>query len=245
MIRDTDADWDIIAKHEPFFGVLADDRFRRDNLTPAAQDEFYETGRRDIEHVARVLASLNGNVFAPTSAIDFGCGVGRLTFAMTEYANRVVGVDVAAGMREIAEREATAREIAGIELRADLPVTPVDWVNSLIVFQHIPPERGYLVLEELIALLAPGGFFSVQLTFFRDKRHTPEIARDLADFRYDGSRVELLSVEDSEHGSMSMYDYDLNRVMRLLYVAGINPVTAQHTDHGGCHGAWLFGVKRA
>jgi hypothetical protein len=55
----------------------------------------------------------------------------------------------------------------------------------------------------------------------------------------------LLSVEDSEHGSMSMYDYDLNRVMRLLYVAGINPVTAQHTDHGGCHGAWLFGVKRA
>ena len=42
---------------------------------------------------------------------------------------------------------------------------------------------------------------------------------------------------------MTMFDYDLNRVMRALFTNGFDTVTAQHTDHGGCHGAWIFGVK--
>jgi hypothetical protein len=43
---------------------------------------------------------------------------------------------------------------------------------------------------------------------------------------------------------MTMYDYDLNKVVRTLFLAGISPVTLDHTDHAGCHGAWCFGVKR-
>jgi hypothetical protein len=42
---------------------------------------------------------------------------------------------------------------------------------------------------------------------------------------------------------MSMYDYDLNRVFRTLFLAGIEEVMAKHTDDGGCHGAWFYGQK--
>ena len=30
---------------------------------------------------------------------------------------------------------------------------------------------------------------------------------------------------------MSMYDYDMNRVLRLLYLGGVNSVLTEHTDH--------------
>jgi trans-aconitate methyltransferase len=242
-MRDTDTDWEVIASTQAFFGVLANEEYLAHNLTPERKDAFYETGRGDIEHVAAMLHKVSDGAFAPRSALDFGCGVGRLTFAMRKYAAVVTGVDSAEGMLDVARAEQLARGLTGIEWRRDLPPGPVDWVNSLIVMQHIPPERGHDLLEQLADLLAPGGFWSVQLTFYRDPSHTTDIVRDLADYRYDGKTIELLSVQRSDAGAMTMYDYDLNRVLRMLYRSGIDIVTAQHTNHGGCHGAWLFAHK--
>jgi trans-aconitate methyltransferase len=245
MVRDTDADWNVIATHQPYFGVLANERYLAENLTPDAIEAFYESGQADIDHVMRVLARVTGGEVAPRRGLDFGCGTGRLTFAMAKYAGEVVGVDVAEGMLRIARERALAQKVGNIELRTTLPTEPVDWINSLIVFQHIPPPRGYAMLAELVELLAPGGLVSVQLTFFRDDRHIAEITRDLADYRYDGTTVELLSHAGSPAGGMSMYDYDLNRVLRTLFLGGIESVTTEHTDHGGSHGAWFYGRKNA
>jgi SAM-dependent methyltransferase len=243
MVRDTDADWNVIATHQPYFGVLANERYLAENLTPESIDDFYASGRADIAHVIGVLGRTAGGKFKPRRGLDFGCGAGRLSFAMAEHAREVVGVDVADGMLTVARERAAARKIRNVEFRTALPTEPVDWINSLIVFQHIPPPRGYAILEDLVALLAPGGFVSVQLTFFRDVRHVGEITRDLADYRYDGTSVELLSHAGSETGAMSMYDYDLNRVVRTLFLGGIESLITEHTDHGGCHGAWFYGRK--
>jgi cyclopropane fatty-acyl-phospholipid synthase-like methyltransferase len=226
MQRDTDADWDVIATHQPYFGVLANERYLAHNITPDAIEEFYNSGRKDIAHVEHVLSGLNGGRFRPNRALDFGCGVGRLTLAMAQRSKHVIGVDVADGMLRVARDQAAARKCRNVEFTTTLPKEPVDWVNSLIVFQHIPPARGHALLAELVDLLAPGGFFSVQLTFFRDHRHTGEIDRDIADYRFDGTTVELLSTNTPPAGEMTMYDYDLNRVMRRLQ-AGLTP-----THHG-------------
>jgi SAM-dependent methyltransferase len=242
-MRDTDADWDVIARRHPFFGVLAAERFRDDTMTADDVEVFFEWGRADVEKAVAPYRRLTDTQFAPKRALDFGCGVGRMTFAMAAYADEVVGVDVAPRMLEVAREQAVARNVGNVEFRSTLPAEPVDWVNSLIVLQHIPPRRGHVMLEELAGLLNPGGWFSVQLTFFRDERHVGEITRDLADYRYDGETVDLLSTPDVDVGSMSMYDYDLNRVFRTLFLAGIEEVMAKHTDDAGCHGAWFFGIK--
>jgi SAM-dependent methyltransferase len=245
MVRDTDADWNLIATHQPYYGVLANERYLAENLTPQAIDEFYESGKADIDYVIGVLRRIAGGDVEPARALDFGCGAGRLSLAMAKYAKQVVGVDVADGMLRIAREQAAARKVGNVELRTTLPSNRVDWINSLIVFQHIPPQRGYAILADLVALLAPGGFLSVQLTFFRDDRHVTDITRDLADYRYDGTAIELLSHVDSYPGSPTMYDYDLNRVFRTLFLGGIESVVSEHTDHGGCHGAWFCGRKSA
>jgi len=245
-MRDTDADWNEIAHWFPFYGVLAAERFHPDKMTPDDVEVFYEWGRADVERAVAPYERLTGEKFAPDRALDFGCGLGRMTLAMRKYAREVVGVDVAPRMLEVAREQAGARNVTNVEFRSTLPADPVDWVNSLIVLQHIPPRRGLLILEQLVALLNPGGWFSVQLTFFRDERHVAEITRDVADHRYDGETVDVLtSRDDAPIGSVSMYDYDLNRVFRTLYLAGIEEVLAEHTDHAGYHGARLFGRKQA
>jgi hypothetical protein len=146
-------------------------------------------------------------------------------------------------MMDIAEREAQERGITGIEWRTELPSVQLDWVNSHIVFQHIPPERGYAIFDRLLELLAPGGLLSVHVTFFRDRGHVAEITRDLGDYRFDGKTVELLSVAAGKPGDMTMFDYDLNRLLRSLFRHDFAAVTCEHTDHGGCHGVVLYGVK--
>jgi cyclopropane fatty-acyl-phospholipid synthase-like methyltransferase len=245
MTRDTDADWRVIAANHPFFGVLANERNLSDRLTPQAMEDFYASGRADIDHVVRTLRGMNEGRFAPGVGLDFGCGVGRLSFAMAEHCDRVIGVDVAEGMLAVGREQAIVRGHGNVEFRSDLPSAPVNWINSLIVFQHIPPVRGDAILADLVRLLAPGGFVSVQVTFYRDHRHSGEINRDIADYRFDGDTVEVLSTNSPPAGEMTMYDYDFNRIVRTFFLAGISPLTLEHTDHGGCHGAWFFGVKRA
>jgi SAM-dependent methyltransferase len=245
MVRDTDLDWQLISARDPFYGVLTNERYLTENLTPGAVEEFYESGRIDVGHTVDTLRGLSGGDFAPDVALDFGCGVGRLTFAMAEYANRVIGVDVAEPMLEVGRQQATQRRVGNVELRTDLPDGGVDWVNSVIVFQHIPPDRGQQLFDDLVGRLRPGGYVSLQLTFFRDRRHTGEVERDLGDYRYDGKVVQLLSPPGADGaGGMSMYDYDLNRVFRTLFTAGVERLGVDHTDHGGCHGVMLHGRKR-
>jgi SAM-dependent methyltransferase len=245
MARDTDLDWQTIAEHQPFFGVLANEQYLAHNLSPGRIGEFYATGVADIEHAASTLNRLSGGGFAPRSAVDFGCGVGRLTLAMARHATRVVGVDVAGRMLEIGRKQAEEQRVPNVEFTSGLPVSHVDWVNSLIVLQHIPPARGHRIFEQLVDLVAPGGFLSIQLTFFRDKRHVAELSRDIDTYRYDGERIELLSdPATDEPGAMSMFDYDLNKVFRSLFLGGFGNVWCEHTDHGGCHGIHLFGTKR-
>jgi SAM-dependent methyltransferase len=243
MTRDTDFHWNVIAARYPFFGVLTNERYLPQNLTREAIEEFYSSGPPDVEHAVAMLRRVGDGQFAPDSALDFGCGVGRVTFPMTAYAKRVYGVDVADEMLSIARQQARSRGVGDIQWSTTLPPARVDWVNSVIALQHIPPERGFVILGQLVDLLAPGGFLSVQVSFFRDARQKGDLVRDVQEFRYDGRTVELLSEKEADPGSMWVYDYDMNRVLRILYLGGIDSVVAEHTDHGGCHGAWLFGQR--
>ena len=198
--RDTDRDWRIISERDPYFGVLTNNRYLTANLTPEVVEEFYETGRADVARTVEILHAFDPD-FAPEVAVDFGCGVGRLA---VRHGRARAPCDRCGCRRNRCSRwHGDARDlgIQNTEWATTLPAGGgVDWINSLIVFQHIPPARGTVLFEELVQLLRPGGFVSVQVTFFRDQRHTGEVHRDLGDYRYDGEVVELLS-HDPESGS--------------------------------------------
>jgi SAM-dependent methyltransferase len=243
MSRDTDLDWQNIGATEPWYGVLATEKFLKANLTASAIEDFYEQGVREIREVAEIIKRHFG-AFKPSFGLDFGCGLGRLAFAMAPYCERVIGLDISPAMLAEGEKQRVARGVANVQLLHELPDGQfADWINSYIVLQHITPKVGLILIENLLRRLNLGGYISLQLTYFHDVMDTG-IMRDFAAYTFDGEQIKVLAETAPQVGLMSMYDYDLNRVFRLLYKYGLNDTHIVQTDHGGCHGMWLFGVKQ-
>ncbi|TNE30064.1 MAG: class I SAM-dependent methyltransferase [Sphingomonadales bacterium] len=236
-MKDTDSDWAEIAATEPYFGVLTDPAYLRGNINDEALERFWESGRRDIEWQLEILESQYG-AFKPRSAIDFGCGVGRLTRMMATVAEKVYGIDVAPGMLEIARKNAPQNTI----YTDQVPDVEVDWINSLIVFQHIHPSRGTKIIADLVAKLCSGGAITLHVTIGREMG----ICRPQDDgaevIRWDGEHYRPL-IFNAPAGGMTMYDYDLGQLMVILNKAGIHRLTVQHTNHGGHYGVILIGKK--
>ena len=65
--------------------------------------DFFETGRREISILMYQLEKEKLPVRRGT-ALDFGCGLGRLTRALAEYFDSVWGVDVSRKMVDLADR---------------------------------------------------------------------------------------------------------------------------------------------
>jgi SAM-dependent methyltransferase len=235
--RDTDADWRELGRSNPYWGVISHPDFLRENLTPERVEEFYASGPFHIDPIAADIAKLTGR---PPSgrALDFGCGVGRLAEAMTAYADQVTGVDISPGMLELARKRG-----AKVTYVDQIPEGPFDWVNSFIVFQHIPPERGEQIIEDLLSRLAVGGAVSLQLTVWRDARH--EWPQETGWRRLLREQRQRRWIRSLPVGHIHMYDYDLSRVVRLLNRAGVEDMRLVSTDHDGHHGVIILGRKTA
>lgn len=250
-MRDTDSDWRKIADADPYFGVLTHDRFSRSNLTQQTRDEFYASGEHNMAHVVAELKSCLDDDFAPTRALDFGCGVGRLTLAMAAYANEVVGLDVAPGMLKEAEAERDARGISSVSFSTSMPDGPFDWISSIIVFQHIPPPRGLQLLDEMLARLAPRGVISLHFPLYRERRseHLLPPLEEALYFRYSGDQLTVLKenphdvANASVLGRMRTYDYDLTAIVARLFEVGISRPTLIQAEQDGWQGARIYGRR--
>ena len=239
--RDTDGDWEEIGRLNPYFGVLTHPKFLTGNLTEDARAEFFQSGQDTVRGQLALLQRRFPD-FAPTSALDFGCGVGRLTRALGEVTGDAVGIDVSESMLLEARRQAPDT----VAFARDLPDRSFDWLMSLIVFQHIPPERGYDLLKALVDRLAPGGCFTLQFVIYRDARHATvagsRITVGEAGFGVASGQAALSNLA---RGEMVMFDYDLSIVAAILFAGGLDDIALEHTDHGGFHGVIVRGRKPA
>jgi SAM-dependent methyltransferase len=125
-------------------------------------DEFFATGEAEIGHVLEVAERLDRPA-RRERALDFGCGVGRLTRALGARFERAVGIDISAGMIEHARRLNEAFPACEFRLNAaadlgQLESAFFDLVYSSIALQHVPtvPEVERYVTE-LVRVARPDG----------------------------------------------------------------------------------------
>lgn len=238
-IRDTDKDWTIIGETEPYFGVLTSNRFKRENMDEQSRSDFFRSGEGDVEHFISRMRAIFG-LFEPRSALDFGCGVGRLTLPLAALTGTATGVDISPGMLS----EARKHKLPGLRFLTSIPNETFDWVVSAIVLQHIPPERGYGIIEELLDRVAPKGGITLQIMFGRTAHHERAVGSSLV---IDQSAVRpAISKKRRKFpnpGEMLMHDYDLSRTVGLFYRSGIRSLMLDHCDHGGIVGATIYARK--
>jgi len=245
-MRDTDRDWAKVAQVDPYWAVLSDDRFRGQDIGDAEREIFFRSGEQTIDWIFAVIRRHLVADFAPARSLEYGCGVGRLLIPIARHSGEAIGVDVAPRMLELS---ATHLRQAGVTNARVMPADDdlmrqdalFDFINSFLVLQHVPPERGYQVIGNLLRLLKPGGVAALQCTYARPASWATIPAANY--LRQDGTVLARDNRSDMPfgEGTILMFDYDLDQIMVLFAEAGMAPVIVYHTgEHIGHLGVHLF-----
>lgn len=157
--------WEDLAATDPLWAILSNPSKKNGRWDI---DEFFATGERDI---ARAMAPVEakGLPLRHGRALDFGCGVGRLTRALASRFEQCVGVDISAQMVEQAKRlnadRKTCRFVTNV--REDLSCFEsgsFDFIHTQEVLQHLVHRDSMIAyIREFFRLLAPGGVAAFQV----------------------------------------------------------------------------------
>jgi SAM-dependent methyltransferase len=160
-LRDT---WDELGRKDAMWAVLTGPLEGRRSWN---RDEFFQTGIDEVDAVLRRTQAL-GAVVRPGRALDFGCGIGRLSQALALHFSSVDGVDISAAMLEQARelnRGGTrcTFHLNDSEMLALFPDASFDFVYSSITLQHMEPRYSRVFIGEFFRVTRPGGVVVFQI----------------------------------------------------------------------------------
>jgi 2-polyprenyl-3-methyl-5-hydroxy-6-metoxy-1,4-benzoquinol methylase len=260
-IVNTDAVWEWFGKNQPYFGVLIEAKYRNEQLNEEAKKDFFSTGKAHVHFVLQTIKEHFDTNFMIKRALDFGCGVGRLTIPLSAACKKVVGVDASPSMLQEAKKNAKEMGAESIEfLLADENLSTLgsegfDFINSFIVFQHIPLDRGYHLLRRLLSLLNEGGIGALHFTYSTPPPDGAFTLRSKHGFvwylRYRSYVVNGIMnlVEGNSFDRplliMQMNEYNLSTIHKLLYENECGEVYTRFTNHDGALGVLLFFRKKS
>lgn len=243
--RDTDQDWKRVALDDPYWGVLSHDEYRQAAMTPERLQQFMASGYKFVEDLFAFIQKYLSPNFSPSRGLDVGCGVGRLAIPLAKRVHEAVGVDIAPAMLELCAKHAKLAEVNNLTLcESDDELSRVrgkfDIVNTYIVLQHIPPDRGYRLIQAMLDRLNTGGIGSIQVTYAKARRFmVHEQPRALFYRREGGVIVDIMdSGWTPPEGTINMFDYDLNQVVaQVTRVCGAPVLLLPTNDdsHLGVH----------
>jgi SAM-dependent methyltransferase len=159
--------WDDWARVDPLWAILTEPTKDHGGGDERA---FFESGRDAVSMILAEAARL-GRPREHRVALDFGCGIGRLTQAIAGHFETTFGLDIAPTMIERAQRLAADAGVDGCEylIHVDDDLArfadgSVDFVCSLLVLQHLPAGDAITTyVREFVRVLAPGGIAVFQL----------------------------------------------------------------------------------
>lgn len=166
------AEWEKNAKQDPYWAILT---------SPDGQwdpQDFFSTGTHEIKCLLEYLHQQSIPFFPHGMALDFGCGIGRVTRALSPFFDKTIGVDIASNM--IQEAINTNKKYHSIEFicnpQPNLKIfknEQFDFIYSNIVFQHINKKQQLIYLKEFSRILKRNGWAIVQIPSRRIYKHMP------------------------------------------------------------------------
>ena len=211
----------------------------------------YQTGVAEVDEVVRQVERL-GLSLRKGKALDFGCGIGRLTQALAAHFDDVHGVDVAASMLDLARQHNRYPGTCTYHLhpQTDLSLFPdasFDFIYSFGTLQYVPEATVFEYLGEFVRVLRPGGVVAFQLpTGLPSGRLKNKVARVVPLSLYRRLRYDLpLRLRSPRAPSQRLYGVREARVTRFLSRAGFALASVQRDVRHGWESRTYIASKRA
>jgi ubiquinone/menaquinone biosynthesis C-methylase UbiE len=156
--------WETLAQQDPMWAILSAPSKKNRKWDPEA---FFQSGEAEIGHILNDVTAA-GFPLRRETALDFGCGLGRLTQALCGHFQKCYGVDISPTM--IAEAERCNR--FGLACTYVLNQSPdlsrfhndtADFIYSNIVLQHVPVDASKAYIAEFVRVVKPGGLLIFQI----------------------------------------------------------------------------------
>jgi SAM-dependent methyltransferase len=239
--------WERQGRDDPMWGVLT----RPERW---GEQEFFSTGAAEIGAVVAYLDSL-GVPERREHALDFGCGVGRVSRALAQYFDHVVGVDIAESMIEAARR--LNESVPNCEFehnpKPDLrrfATGSFDFVYSNITLQHMTPRLAKGYLAEFVRVLSDDGLVLFQLPGGRKDESAPGAPRGIHRKLRHLSRAPIeaarLAIDNLLGRSMEMHCVPEPEVIDILSAAGGHVLDVQVDESAGPEfNSYRYAVIRA
>ena len=167
----TRSNWDQLGHEAPLWAILSNPD-SKSGMYEWDTDTFFSTGESDIKKLMDEIEARSISI-KRRNALDFGCGVGRLTRALSHHFDNVIGIDVAPSMINLAQEmntengrcEFIANDRPDLQCVAD---NSIDLVYSVGTLQHIPPDVACCYIREFLRIVHPEGLVVFELLGGKD-----------------------------------------------------------------------------
>jgi ubiquinone/menaquinone biosynthesis C-methylase UbiE len=226
--------WESLARRDALWAILADESKAGGKWDLA---EFMKTGYVEVETVFQHLSSLKRIPSYTGAALDFGCGVGRLTQALAPRFSSCVGVDISPEMirkAEILNQYSHCRYVLNAAAHLPFANGSFSFVYTNIALQHVPLSLAEIYLKEFVRVLAPGG---VLVFGIQDSFAVPDISSLLVRIRHFlRIRTRVKTILGLAPGDMEMHCISERTVRRALGSAAVVDIQITNTaarDYNG------------
>jgi ubiquinone/menaquinone biosynthesis C-methylase UbiE len=223
--------WDKLGEMDPLWFILSEPegKFGKWDV-----EEFFTSGQGEMAVVLAKAEEL-GYPKQRETALDFGCGVGRLTRGMAKYFKHSHGIDISKSM--IAKAKELNLAFPNCQFSVNFadhlgmfPDNQFDFIYSNIVLQHLPTRtmiKSYVA--EFCRVLRPDGLLVFQLPAQIYFRHRLQLRRRLYAFLHGlGFHDEYLYTKLGL-GPVKMKFVSKDEIVGLLESAGAKVIKIEET----------------
>lgn len=254
-LNDVKKFWDHWGRKDPLWAILTEEEKSHNRWE---LNDFFKTGINEIDNIIP-FAESQGINFTYGKALDFGCGVGRLTQALANYFKKVYGVDIAQSMINLADKYNLHKDNCKYLLneREDLKIFPdnnFDFIISLITLQHIEPKFSKNYIIEFLRILSKNGLLVFQMPSDPTKskkyirRGLLHIIKKLGFYpTYKRFKSFIFRREkDDYYGVMKMYGINKDEMIDFLKENGAKIIVAKQDIRAGPYwSSYLYFVKKS
>jgi ubiquinone/menaquinone biosynthesis C-methylase UbiE len=208
------AEWERNAEKDAYWSVLTASEYEQKEWDKKI---FFDSGKKELSLLQDYVKKIGISLDFRGEALDFGCGVGRMTRALGSAFHKVHGVDISAHMVQEAQSVLPSlpnvtylhNPASNLKLFAS---EQFDFIYSNIVLQHIGTTYQRLYLAEFARIAKKKGWIVVQIPSTRVYRSIREKIKGkiLAYIPYNIKKHILIHFFKNKSKSLNEFDFEIN-----------------------------------